>query len=96
MKYLFSLTTLAGLLIVLCSFALFMGIDPWRLARHFALSVPIAAYVATFYGLLSMTGQSRRGLWHGGSLALYVALTAAGFWIMVVTGQLQRWLGGAA
>src|SRR5919108_5637392 len=30
-----------------------------------------------------------RTFWPGGSLALYVALTAAGFWIVVVTGQLQ-------
>jgi hypothetical protein len=97
MKHLdFSLTMPAGLLIVFCGFALLFGTDHWRLARIFALSLPSAAYVVISHGLLSMTGQGRRGLWHGGSLALYVALTAAGFCIVVVTGQLQRWLGGAS
>jgi hypothetical protein len=41
----FSLTGPAGLLIVFCGFALLIGIDPWRLARNFALCVPIVAYV---------------------------------------------------
>lgn len=96
MKHLgFSLTGPTSLLIAFCGFALVFGTDPWRLAKIFAVSLPIAAYVVISHGLLLMTGQGRRGLWHGRSLALYVGLTAAGFWIVVVTGQLQRWLGGA-
>jgi hypothetical protein len=44
MKHLgFSLTGPAGLLIVFCGFALLIGIDPWRLARNFALCVSIVA-----------------------------------------------------
>jgi hypothetical protein len=92
----FSLTGPAGLLIVCCGVALLIGIDPWCLARNFAISLPLVAYVVIAYGLLRMIGQGRRSLWHGGSLALYVALTAAGFWVVVVTGQLPRWLGGAS
>src|SRR5262249_41079268 len=83
-----SLTVPASLLIVVCGFALLFGIDPWRLASIVALSLPSAAYVAIAHGLLSTTGQGRRGHWPGGSLALYAAMTATGFWIVVVTGQL--------
>jgi hypothetical protein len=96
MKHLdLSLTVPACLLIVFCGFALLLGTDPWGLASIFALSLPSAAYVVISYGLLSKTGQGRRGLWPSGSLALYVALTAAGFGIVLMTGQLQRWLDGA-
>jgi hypothetical protein len=86
----FFLTAPTGVLIVLCGFAQLFGTDPWLLARIFALSVPIAAYVVISHGLLLMIGQGRRGLWHGRSLALYVALTAAGFWVVLVTRDLQR------
>jgi hypothetical protein len=85
-----------GLLIVFYSLALLFGTDPWWMAKTTVLCLPIAAYVVVSHGLLLMIGQGRRGLWHGRSLALYVALTAAGFWIVLVTRDLQRWLGGAS
>jgi hypothetical protein len=37
-----------------------------------------------------MTGQDRRLLWHGGALARYAALKAAGLRIVVVTRDRQR------
>jgi hypothetical protein len=89
-----SLTVPAGLLIVGCGLALLFGTDPWRLARIFALSVPIAAYVVICHGILSMNGQGQRFVWHGVSVALYVVLAAGGTCIVLVVAHMQRWLGG--
>jgi hypothetical protein len=91
-----SLTAPAALLIDGLGFALFSGMDPWPLAKTTVICLPSAAYVLISHGLWLTTGQDRRGFWHGGSLALYAALTAAGFWTVLVTRDLQRWLGSAS
>ena len=57
-----SLTALAGLLIVGCGLGLLFGIDPWLLARIFALSMQIAAYVVISHRLSIMNRQGGRGL----------------------------------
>jgi hypothetical protein len=90
-----SLTGPVGLLIVFATVALLFGVDPWHLARTTVICLPTAAYVVISVALLLLTGQGRRRFWHAQSLALYVMLTAAGFWSLVATGQLQRWLAGA-
>jgi len=109
MKHLgFSLTAPAGLLIVFCGLALLIGVDPWPLARSFALSVPIVAYVvlAHFTMMWAMNvgevgvqpevnGSGRRYVWHGVPILLCLVLTAAGACIVLVAGHMQRWLGGA-
>jgi hypothetical protein len=109
MKYLrFSLTGPDGLLIIFYGFALLIGIDPWHLARHFALCIPIVAYVICTHCLLSLTmtvgaavgqrevnGQGRRYVWHGVPVVLCLLLAAAGSCVMLFVSHMQRWLGGA-
>jgi len=110
MKHLgFSLTGPAGLLIVFCGFPLLIGIDPWRLARNFALCVPIVAYVIFTHQIMIRTmnvgeaggqrevnGQDRRYVWHGVPVALCLMLAAAGTFIMLFAVHMKRLLGGAS
>jgi hypothetical protein len=104
----FSLTGPAGPLIGFCGFALLIGVDPWRLAKIFALCAPIVAYVIGTDRLMSRTmtvgdvavqrevnGRGRRYVWHGVPVVLCCVLAAAGCLILLFAAHVQRWLGGA-
>src|SRR5262245_12901039 len=92
----FSWCAPTGVLIIFGGVALLFGLDPWFLASIFMLSLPSALYVVLSHGLLRMTAQGHRGFWHRRSVTLYIALSIAGFWMVLLTEYLQQWLGGAS